>query len=128
MERSILSARKCFVETLKENGTLHEGAYYVLQEWYDYIDEYHKINCDLIIYIQTEPEIAFKRINERSRKGENNITLDYVKAIHKRHEELFVEQASSLPAKVLIIDGNLSKEEVVNEYKKCEEKIFQKFD
>jgi deoxyadenosine/deoxycytidine kinase len=126
MERSIYSARNCFVETLKETGKIHEGAYFVLQEWYEYIDEYHKIECDLIIYIQVEPEIAFQRINERSRKGENAITLEYLKALHKRHEQLFVEEASKLQAKVLIIDGNLNKEEIVNEYKKCEGEIFQR--
>lgn len=126
MERSILSARKCFVETLKEMGKIHEGAYYVLQEWYDYIDKFHKIDLDLIIYIQTEPEVVLKRINERSRKGEHEITIDYLRALHQRHEKLFVEQASTLSAKVLVIDGNLTKEEIVLEYKKCEEEIFQR--
>lgn len=126
MERSIFSGRHCFVETLKDMGQIHEGAYYVLQEWYDYIDECHKINCDLIIYIQTNPEVVFKRINERARKGENVMTLDYLRALHRRHEELFVECNPKLPAKVLIIDGNLSKEEMVNQYKKCENEIFQR--
>lgn len=126
MERSILSARKCFVETLKEMEKIHEGAYYVLQEWYEYINENHHMNCDLIIYIQVEPEIAYQRINERARKGESEIKLEYLKVLHRRHEELFVEFATQLPAKVLLVNGNLSKEEIMKEYKKCEQEIFQR--
>lgn len=107
-------------------GQIHEGCYYVLEEYYDYIDEYHKIDCDLIIYIQTNPEICFERINSRSRKGEDKITLDYLSALHRRHEELYVEKASKLSAKVVVIDGNMCMEEMINEYKKCEEEIFQR--
>lgn len=125
MERSLLSARLCFVETLKKMNLIHEGAYYVLQEWYDYIQEYHEIKCDLIIYIQSQPEIVFDRINQRARKGESAITLEYLKELNKRHEELFIEKTNSLPAKVLVIDGNLSKEEMIEEFKKCEEAIFK---
>lgn len=104
---------------------LKEGEYYVLQEWYDYIKDFHEIKSDLIIYIQTQPEVLIERINLRARKGENAITLDYLKELHKRHEELFVEKASTLPAKVIVIDGNLSKEEMIEEYKKCEKFIFR---
>lgn len=125
MERSLLSARNCFVETLRNKEMLKEGEYYVLQEWYDYIKDFHEIKSDLIIYIQTQPEVLIERINLRARKGENAITLDYLKELHKRHEELFVEKASTLPAKVIVIDGNLSKEEMIEEYKKCEKFIFR---
>lgn len=126
MERSLLSARRCFVETLKDMKLLHEGEYYVLQEWYDYIHEYHHdIKCDLIIYIQTHPEVAFERVNQRSRKGESAITLEYLKELHKRHEELFVEKASTLPAQVIVIDGNLNKDEIIDQYKIAEEAILK---
>ena len=125
MERSLLSARSCFVETLRALEMIKEGEYYVLLEWFDYIKDFHEIKSDLIIYIQTQPEVAMDRINLRSRKGEDAITLDYLKEIHKRHEELFVEKASTLPAKVIVIDGNLSKEEMIEEYKKCEKFILR---
>lgn len=125
MERSLLTARYCFVETLKDRKMIHDGEYFVLQEWYDFIKDFHDIKSDIIIYLQTDPKIAFERINLRSRKGESAITLDYLKEIHKRHEELFIEKANTLPAKVIVIDGNLSKEEMIEEYKKCEKVIFR---
>jgi thymidylate kinase len=104
---------------------MHEANYHVLQEWYDYIDEHHMIKCDLFIYIQTEPEIAFKRMQARAREEESKVTLDYVREIHALHEKVFVERAINLlPAKVLIIDGNLTQDEMLQEYKKCEAEIF----
>ncbi|KAG5681751.1 hypothetical protein PVAND_011160 [Polypedilum vanderplanki] len=124
MERSLFSARHIFVEAQKNLNLMHEGNYHVLQEWYDYIDEYHKIQTDLFIYIQTDPYVAFKRIQERARKEEKDITFEYLKKIHQLHEELFIERANILPGKVLVIDGNLNQTEMMEEFKKCEYEIF----
>lgn len=48
MERSIYSARNCFVENMLKSGALHEGMYNILQEWYDFIHNHHHIQADLI--------------------------------------------------------------------------------
>lgn len=125
MERSLISLRHCFVKAQKILNLLHEGMYYVLEEWYDYIDEYHDIKCDLIIYIQTDPEIAFKRVKERGRKEEEELTIDYMKTIHKLHEKVFVEESEKLPADVVIIDGNVVESDLDEQYKKIEERIFE---
>jgi thymidylate kinase len=126
MERSLISARRCFVEAQRNLNLIHEGNYYVLQEWYDYIDEYHHIDCDLIVYIQTDPKIAFQRIQARAREEESTVTLEYVKEVHDLHEKVFVQRASDLPTKsILILDGNLGEEEMMREFKKCEAEIFK---
>lgn len=52
MERSMYSARYCFVEKMRSSGVLDEGMYHVLQEWYDFIHQHHKVHCDLIIYLR----------------------------------------------------------------------------
>lgn len=52
MERSLLTARRCFVNMLYETGKMNEGNFHVLNEWYDFVNEYHKIRCDLIIYLR----------------------------------------------------------------------------
>lgn len=125
MERSLISARHCFVKAQRMLNLLHEGMFYVLEEWYDYIEEYHKIQCDLIIYIQTEPEVAYKRIKERGRKEEKEITLDYLKTIHKLHENLFIDDPENLlTAEVVVIDGNIDESDLQEEYKKIEKRIF----
>lgn len=53
MERSMYSARYCFVEKMLSSGMIHDGMYHVLQEWYDFINEHHKVACDLIVYLRS---------------------------------------------------------------------------
>lgn len=55
MERSMFSARYCFVEKMLSNGMLLEGMYHVLQEWYEFIHQHHKVHCDLISLSSNEP-------------------------------------------------------------------------
>lgn len=124
MERSLISGQKCFLAAQRELNLLHEGMYYVLEEWYDYIDQYHDIKSDLIVYIKTLPEVAFNRIKERGRKEEEKISLEYLKKIHNLHEKVFIKEADQLQADLLVIDGNVSESDLLAEYKKIEAKIF----
>lgn len=48
MERSLYSAKFCFVENMLNNGVLHPAMYDIIQEWYNYIDENICIQADLI--------------------------------------------------------------------------------
>ena len=38
---------------------------------------------DLLIYLETDPELAFERLKKRSRNGEINITLEYLKNLNQ---------------------------------------------
>lgn len=48
MERSIFSARYCFVENMLKTGVLHQGMYNILQDWYEYFTTNVHIQADLI--------------------------------------------------------------------------------
>lgn len=48
MERSLFSARYCFVENMLRTGTLHQGMYNILQDWYEYFKSNVHIQADLI--------------------------------------------------------------------------------
>lgn len=48
MERSIFSARYCFVENMMRTGVLHQGMYNILQDWYEYFTTNVHIQADLI--------------------------------------------------------------------------------
>lgn len=48
MERSIFSARHCFVENMYKTGVLHQGMYNILQDWYEYFTTNVHIQADLI--------------------------------------------------------------------------------
>ena len=75
------SARYCFVENLYNSGKMEEAEYLVLSEWCNYLMTAPQLNfhVDLIIYLKTDPEIAYERILNRDRQEENRIPLQYLK-------------------------------------------------
>lgn len=112
MERSIFSAKYCFVENLHASGLMPDIEYCVLSQWFDWILENNMIKADLIVYLQTSPEVVHKRILERCEAGEGrqeeaNISLDYLWSLHELHEDWLVRQTKfPLPAPVLVLDAN----------------------
>ncbi len=48
MERSIFSAKHCFVENLHNSGKMPSVEYAVLSEWFDWIQQSLPIRVDLI--------------------------------------------------------------------------------
>lgn len=60
MERSLYSAKFCFVENMLNNGVLHPAMYDIMQEWYNYIEENIHIQADLIGKLQIQPIIHLR--------------------------------------------------------------------
>lgn len=48
MERSLFSARYCFVEHMKRSETIHPAEFAVLDEWFRFIQHQIPIEADLI--------------------------------------------------------------------------------
>merc|ERR1712183_597090 len=88
IERSIFSARYCFVENMYRTEKMLGCEYEVLDEWFKFAtkDSALDLKVDLIIYLKTTPEKALERINIRARSEENQIPLEYLKQLHKEHE------------------------------------------
>jgi thymidylate kinase len=63
-----------------------------------------------MIYIQVPPSICMERIKNRSRKGEENITIDYLLELHERYERTFNNLNDCIH-----IDGTLPSEDVVDQ-------------
>ena len=64
IERSIYSARYCFVENMYRSGRMLGCEYEVLDEWFKFATEKESsldINVDLIIYLRTTPEKVILR-------------------------------------------------------------------
>nr|ACO10249.1 Deoxynucleoside kinase [Caligus rogercresseyi] len=106
MERSLLTAEKCFAANLYNSGNMSEAEYRVLKEWYAYLNAHHKMKVlpDLIVYLQTTPETCLKRVISRSRHEESTIPLDYLRELHELHEACLI-QDSSLKVPVLVVDA-----------------------
>ena len=58
-----------------------ESEYLVLSEWFNYLVSSPQLDfhVDRIIYLRTDPEVAYERIRKRNRTEENTIPFKLVK-------------------------------------------------
>lgn len=81
-----------------------------------------------LVYLQTSPEVAYDRIIQRNRMEEKTISLDYLKELHNIHEGwLFYKNLHHCPAPVIVLNANLDKSVIEEEYQKCHPHIFNEF-
>lgn len=125
MERSMFSARYCFVEKMLSSGTIHEGMYHILQEWYDFLHQQHDIHADLIVYLRTTPEKAHERVKLRARNEESCVPIEYLQDLHRLHESWLIDGKFFRPAPVFCIDANLGLDQIIAEYQKSESQILR---
>lgn len=123
MERSLFSARYCFVENLRANNTLHEGMYQILDEWYKFIEKSIHVQADLIVYLRTSPEIVYERMKKRARSEESCVPLKYLQELHELHENWLIKERIGPKIPVLVLDGDLDLEHIGTEYQRSEERI-----
>ena len=84
-ERSLEADKNIFAKMLHEDELMDSMHYSIYDR---YFQEYEgNFQLDGLIYIDASPEICFDRVQLRSRNGENNISLDYLKKCHKFHEQ-----------------------------------------
>lgn len=84
-ERSLEADKNIFAKMLHEDDLMDSMHYSIYDR---YFQEYEgNLQLDGLIYIDASPEICFDRVQLRSRNGENNISLDYLKKCHKFHEQ-----------------------------------------
>lgn len=77
------------------------------------------------VYLRTTPEVVYERIKKRARKEENTVSLEYLEQIHEIHEEwLYDRTLSTVPAKVITLDGNKDLEEMIKEFEICSNRIY----
>ena len=143
MERSIYSARYCFVENMHKSGVMEGSEFEVLDQWYNFAtgESGLDIGVDLIIYLRTTPEKALERMKERNRGEEAGVPLDYLKELHNLHEDWLVHKKHPVPAPVLVINADMVRhqflilvrfwwmhaqgmEEMEEEYRRHEPKVF----
>ncbi|XP_003745597.1 deoxynucleoside kinase [Galendromus occidentalis] len=107
MERSLYSARYCFVENLFRSNLLSEVETIILDEWFEHLITTECCVVDLIVYLRTDPAVAMDRIKKRNRDGENTVSMDYLNSLHDLHEEWFAGRSSfPMPANCVVLDAN----------------------
>ncbi|KAG8232489.1 hypothetical protein J437_LFUL011258 [Ladona fulva] len=119
MERSLYSARFCFVENLYENGYLDGPEYVVLDEWFKWICSNLDIGVDMIVYLRTHPEVALERMKLRGREEESCVSLSYLRQLHNLHEKWLCPGGVPITSPpVYVVDANRSFSEMEKEMKR----------
>lgn len=116
VERSIYTDRMVFAEVCKEDGNINEIEWNDYTEWFDFVVNHIGFKPKGFIYLRTDPEKSYERINKRNRSGESNISIDYLKKLHKRHDEWLCHDAT---VPVLVLD-------VTEEFESNPEPLVQK--
>lgn len=130
LERSIFSARYCFVENLFKSGKMSEVEYSILNEWFIWLSSHCNTKIDLIVYLQTRPETVLQRIRERGRPEEMSIPLSYLESLHELHEDWLIRRTNStflLPAPVLVLDANQDLNSMISLYDQHHKEILHNF-
>ena len=100
VERSIYTDRMVFAEVCKEDGNINEIEWNDYTEWFDFVVKHIGFKPKGFIYLRTDPEKSYERINKRKRSGESNISMDYLKKLHERHDKWLMD--ANVP--VLVLD------------------------
>lgn len=105
-ERSLDVSQFIFAEMLYNDGILNEIEYQILTMFYS---QFEKIKLDAVIYLDVKPEICSERIKKRSRVGEEDIELGYLKKCKDYHEKWINNSSNNIY--IHRINGELNQEE-----------------
>lgn len=109
-ERSLYTDRLVFAKMLFDSGNIELVNYKVYLKWFDtFVTDYP---IDYIIYVNADPEICHQRIMERSRQGESNIPLSYLKSCYEYHTQMIYNDENGKyicsRSNLLTLDGNIN--------------------
>jgi deoxyadenosine/deoxycytidine kinase len=110
VERSVYSDRYCFAKSNYELGNMSSLEWKLYQEWSSSLTDLYTSYPYGCIYLRADPQVCLDRLKKRSRHEEKDVSLDYLKLIHDKHEEWILEkkdigqELAQIP--VLVIDGN----------------------
>ena len=100
MERSPYFIKNTFIDVAFNTGMLTDTEYTTLKDLYQKTDSLW--SCNTYIYLRSTPEHCFRRIIKRNRSSEKNITIEYIQALHEKHEETYLKAVEN---KINIIEA-----------------------
>ena len=101
-ERSIEADSKIFAKMLYDDGLMSTMEYSIYKLLYnENIQEYA---VDGLIYISTNPDKCYERVQKRSREGESNIKMEYLVKCDKYHMDWLLDDHIENESHVLALD------------------------
>jgi deoxyadenosine/deoxycytidine kinase len=114
-ERSLYTDKYIFAKMLFESNKMNTIEYQIYNKWFSKFMQ--KLPEHKYIYISSDPNICFERIQERNRVGEDKIDIDYLTSCNQYHNDMFNKINPNL--NINIDDKDLKS----NEYNKILNKI-----
>jgi deoxyadenosine/deoxycytidine kinase len=103
-ERSVISDFQVFANILHDEGNLNANEWDIYKKWKVFLMEsIPVITPTFHVYLKLDPEVAYKRIQQRNRKEETGIPYEYIAKVHAYHEKWLTD--SEIP--VLELDATL---------------------
>jgi deoxyadenosine/deoxycytidine kinase len=100
-ERSLCTDKHVFAKMLYDQGKIEDVCYQIYLNWFDeFVSDY---DIKYSIYVNTDPDICYKRIHKRSREGEEVIPLNYLESCHNYHNEFL----DIIKTEKLELNGNI---------------------
>lgn len=107
-ERSIYSGFYCFAQNSFDSGFLSQLEWSMYCDWFSFLVPNTCVKPHGFIYLQAQPTVCYDRVKKRSRSAEETLGLEYIKQIHRRHEEFLVTNREHFNAianvPVLVLD------------------------
>ena len=94
-ERSVGADAHVFATHLYNTNKMSSVEFDIYGAWFDTLVDVLGMKRHRVVYLRTDPTLCLKRIQERGRKGEAGITLQYLEALHQLHDEWMLREASS---------------------------------
>jgi deoxyadenosine/deoxycytidine kinase len=105
-ERCLHTDNQVFAKMLFDSGNIKVENYKIYIKWFDTFVNEFPINK--VIYVNTSPETCYDRIQKRSRDGENTISIEYLTACNKYHEDMLDKNnAACVCLDQLVLNGNI---------------------
>jgi deoxyadenosine/deoxycytidine kinase len=99
-ERSLFTDKYIFAKMLYDQGKIEHVNYQIYLNWFhEFADDFPIDHC---IYIKTDPEVCHRRVNKRSREGENVIPVEYLQNCQRYHDD-YIKTFQS----IIELDGNV---------------------
>jgi deoxynucleoside kinase len=102
LDRSLDTDKNVFAKMLKDDGLISELEGKIYDYWSRFYEAHvREMPKKNIIYLRCSPEIAYERIIKRGRIEEQHIPFEYIKSVHKYHEDWLLNNKDN---NVLILD------------------------
>ena len=104
-ERCLYTDKFVFAKMLFDMKKIEDINYQIYCKWFEEFSQ--EIPLSKIIYIKTNPITCFSRIQQRNRKGESVIPLEYLEQCGEYHKKMIETLQGSVD--IIYLDGNVNK-------------------